>query len=206
MKTPYFKFYVKDFAFDIHGMTDAQIGKMMRALIDVYKTGENQPSFASHSIFKALHDAEASYLASCERNATNRLKTNATKPKQQSNSPPKEEKPEAKKRASKIPDDFMPDASCVRVAQEEGFTNETFNRELASFIDYWKGCGKLKPDWQATFRNWLRNGKKFNRQAPGGKRQEPKSDVEIAANVLHEMQNQNGIHGTRDGLQGDYNF
>ena len=89
-------------------MTDAQIGKMMRALIEVYKTGEIPVNLANNSIFKALHDAEAGYLASCERNITNRLKTNATKPKQQNNSPPKEDKPETKKRASKIPDDFSP--------------------------------------------------------------------------------------------------
>ena len=107
---------------------------------------------------------------------------------------------------TKIPDDFMPNETCLNVAQEEGFDNAGLNREIAKFIDYWKGTGKTRVDWQATFRNWLRNNKKYNRSNSNSKRQEPKSDVEIYAQVWSELQHEDDIRGEWGRLSGDNPF
>lgn len=109
-------------------------------------------------------------------------------------------------RATKIPEDFMPNETCLNVAQQEGYDNDSLNRELANFIDYWKGNGKTKLDWQATFRNWLRNNKKYNRSSSSGKRPEPKSDVEIYAQVLREIQHEDDIRRERGGVSGNCPF
>jgi uncharacterized protein YdaU (DUF1376 family) len=67
------------------------------------------------------------------------------------------------KRGTRIPDDFEPDASCQAVAEELLFNAPESQREFEKFVDYWKakpGRDGIKLDWQATFRNWLRNSTK----------------------------------------------
>jgi len=62
-------------------------------------------------------------------------------------------------RASRLPDDFVPDETCEAIAREHGFTRAHWQRTIDGFRDYWKaqpGGKGLKADWQATCRNWLR--------------------------------------------------
>ena len=145
-----------------------------------------------------------------ERQADDRRATTSKEDKkerkEEENIPPLVPPKRVTNKGTKIPDDFMPNETCLNVAQQEGYDNAGLNRELANFIDYWKGCGKTKSDWQATFRNWLRNNKNYNRSNSYGKRQEPKSDVEIYAQVLREIQDEDSFHGTRDGVSGDCPF
>jgi hypothetical protein len=52
--------------------------------------------------------------------------------------------------------DFEPDATTLALATSLGFTIGLERKSRAEFVDYWIGEGKLKSDWQATYRNRLR--------------------------------------------------
>ena len=99
------------------------------------------------------------------------------------------------KKETLVDENFMPNESSLNVAMQEGFNNETLNRELAKFVDYWKGNGKRKKDWQATFRNWLRNNKNFSNNNAKGQRQEPRSQLAIYAEIANELENKDNLHG-----------
>lgn len=71
------------------------------------------------------------------------------------------------KRGSRLDADFVPDQSCTDLATKLGFTRMQAQEALENFTDYWKGAAGakgVKLDWQATFRNWLRNDR--NRKGP----------------------------------------
>lgn len=77
-----------------------------------------------------------------------------------------------KPKSTRLPDDWEP----------EPLTGETLEmvavwqpgrleRELAKFRDYWKqasGRRAAKPDWQAAWRNWLRNADDWNQGKQNG--------------------------------------
>lgn len=83
--------------------------------------------------------------------------------------------PRARK-GTRIPDDWQPlaltDADATMVAS---WPAGTIEREMAKFRDFWAakaGAGGVKLDWQATWRNWLRQAderipKNANRTAIG---------------------------------------
>jgi hypothetical protein len=52
--------------------------------------------------------------------------------------------------------DFEPDSTTLALATSLGFTIGLERKSRAEFVDYWIGEGKLKSDWQATYRNRLR--------------------------------------------------
>jgi len=98
---------------------------------------------------------------------------------------PIEEKEEAKAsskksaavhRESRLPDDFEPDAQAWRLAEELRYDMRESRQAFDNFLDYWRsvpGAKGRKLDWQATFRNWLRNNrnrKPNNGKAPGTSR------------------------------------
>lgn len=72
-------------------------------------------------------------------------------------------------RGSRIPDDFVPDATYAS-AQLSDLDVEA---EAAKFCDYWRarpGKEALKLDWPATWRTWIRNAKergRYARKSPG---------------------------------------
>jgi len=73
-----------------------------------------------------------------------------------------------KKRGTRLPDDWFP-------KPEEKidmlFTPDQLQNHFDSFRDYWiskPGRDGVKLDWQATWRNWLRNSRQ-NYRSPGGK-------------------------------------
>lgn len=47
-------------------------------------------------------------------------------------------------------------------ASGQGFTDEDIARETPAMLDYFRGKGERKADWLATWRNWLRNSKKYS--------------------------------------------
>jgi uncharacterized protein YdaU (DUF1376 family) len=57
-----------------------------------------------------------------------------------------------------ISDDFQPDIEALALAGDLNIEVEPACRE---FIDYWKSTGKCFVDWQATFRNRLRQLEKY---------------------------------------------
>ncbi|EJF78200.1 hypothetical protein ME7_00191 [Bartonella birtlesii LL-WM9] len=85
------------------------------------------------------------------------------------NQPPiheQENVPEKAKRAKanrgcRLPADFEPDYD---FAIEEGLLPKRVKVEIAKFRDYWRskaGANATKIDWQATWRNWVRNSKNY---------------------------------------------
>ena len=75
------------------------------------------------------------------------------------------------KRGARLPDDWEPRSEEVAFAANEGVD---CMREVAKFRDYWRaasGQNARKLDWDAAFRNWLRNAPR------GGKRTAPASKL-----------------------------
>lgn len=70
------------------------------------------------------------------------------------------------KRGTRIPDDWQPARTKGNIEAEEGHTPEWLRNELAKFRDYWTaktGQSATKLDWQATWRNWIRNANDFQK-------------------------------------------
>lgn len=80
-------------------------------------------------------------------------------------------------RGTRIPDPFYPDASCHDLTEKLLLTIPESQTALDNFTDYWRavpGAKGVKLDWQATFRNWLRNTASRNhRGKPNGKPNRP---------------------------------
>lgn len=69
---------------------------------------------------------------------------------------PPEKPKRGPKRATRIPDDFaLTDGMAAWAKTEVPSVNAI--TETAKFIDYWRGTGKPKADWLATWRVWMRN-------------------------------------------------
>jgi hypothetical protein len=69
--------------------------------------------------------------------------------------------PTIKVRASIFPDGFEPDERAQSLATSYGLNP---HKELAAFRDHHTAKGSVFKDWQAAFRNWLRNSLKFNQR------------------------------------------
>ena len=69
-------------------------------------------------------------------------------------------------KALRLPADFTMPSDWLLFAQvERGWTLDVAKTEAASFIDYWHsqpGQKGVKLNWQATWRNWVRNSRKAN--------------------------------------------
>lgn len=86
--------------------------------------------------------------------------------------PPAVKTPQSRKRkSSQIPDDFSPPRS---IADEEGLNYE---RALEVFIDWAKGNGTVKADWERTFRNACRGW--IPERFPDSKKDESKPDLHV---------------------------
>jgi hypothetical protein len=72
---------------------------------------------------------------------------------------------ETKRTATRIPEDFWPSKELLEW-QAEHFEEVDWKLETHKFVDYWSsvsGSKGMKTDWQATWRNWIRNNKKPKR-------------------------------------------
>jgi hypothetical protein len=76
----------------------------------------------------------------------------------------------ARKRATRIPDDWKPSLEDIEFAKGLGLTDSDIVRQAARFLDFWKGKsgqGGTKVDWPATWRNWVRGeAEKLGRSPP----------------------------------------
>ncbi|WP_455466820.1 hypothetical protein [Bartonella sp. B39] len=71
-------------------------------------------------------------------------------------------------RGCRLPDDFEPDYA---FAIQEGLSPECVKVEMEKFRDYWRaktGKDATKRDWPATWRNWVRNSKDYQKNKQGG--------------------------------------
>jgi hypothetical protein len=77
--------------------------------------------------------------------------------------------PSARKRASRLPNDWVLPPEYRDFALGEKFSSDHINSEAEKFADYWRGNGVAKADWLATWRNWIRRSSEFknsNTQKP----------------------------------------
>ena len=96
----------------------------------------------------------------CEGNANHKPITNNQEPitkKIKSVCSPQADEPEKTKakRATKIPDPFLLTAEMREWAAAKAQDVNT-REETENFVDYWRGAGKPKVDWVATWRTWMR--------------------------------------------------
>ncbi|MEW5680426.1 helix-turn-helix domain-containing protein [Comamonas kerstersii] len=67
-------------------------------------------------------------------------------------------------RATALPVDFQPDDTAQKLAND---CRLNIAEQLLAFQDYHAAKGTTFKDWQAGFRTWLRNARKFDRNAQG---------------------------------------
>lgn len=68
---------------------------------------------------------------------------------------------------SQLPKNWSPSESDVRYAKEDHhLTDKDITHEAASFRDHWHSKAEVRADWSATWRNWLRNSKRFAATRP----------------------------------------
>ena len=79
---------------------------------------------------------------------------------------PKDKKTK-KERFKNLTDEFL-----ERIAKDPEFKDMDIETEVKMFADYLRSSGRTYKDYEATFRNWLRQSKKWYR--PKG-REEPKN-------------------------------
>lgn len=72
----------------------------------------------------------------------------------------------ARTRGTRLSEDFQPSEATLVALRKEGFADPLSC--LPSFRDYWAGCPGAKGrklDWDATYRNWVRNDRNRSRPA-----------------------------------------
>lgn len=124
-----------------------------------------QSSEAAHVRWeKAKENNSDEMPAQCERNASGMP---SQKPETRSQKP---EKKVLEARASRLPSDWQPTDENWSFALGEGMTVPDIETEAAKFRDYWTAKGGKdgrKLDWDATWRNWIRNRRTAKRPGTG---------------------------------------
>lgn len=91
------------------------------------------------------------------RGAPNTLGTTNTSPKAK----PSERMRAAAKRASALPTGFKPEMAGKTAAVVDGWPPGRLDDEIDAFTDYHQAKGTISKDWQASWRTWVRNSKKW---------------------------------------------
>lgn len=74
--------------------------------------------------------------------------------------------PPKKKRAVALPDGWVPSARNVEDARNANFSDEEIRDEAGHFRDHHHARGTTFKNWDAAWRTWLRNARKFGGSAP----------------------------------------
>lgn len=83
------------------------------------------------------------------------------------------------RRGHRLPDDWQPDRTPGNLKAEDGHPADWLRRELDKFRDHWAaatGKNATKLDWNAAWRNWLRNAEDF---APKGGLNAPRTAASL---------------------------
>jgi hypothetical protein len=87
------------------------------------------------------------------------------------------------KRATAVRSDWTPTEQDIAKIREEGFTEDEIRRETVKMIDHFTANGKPMKDWSATWRNWMRNSRRFAPRTPSlngaGRKAESLTDDEV---------------------------
>lgn len=65
------------------------------------------------------------------------------------------------KRKRRLSEDFKPSDKDLAWATGEGFHDVAVAGETAQFVDHWVSKGETRLDWSRTWKNWMRNSRKF---------------------------------------------
>lgn len=87
----------------------------------------------------------------------------------------------SKKNGTRLQEDFILPDSWKQFARQEGWTDSAIDREADTFRDYWvakSGQNATKRDWQATWRNWIRNNETRKGFTNGEAKQTPSLTTE----------------------------
>jgi uncharacterized protein YdaU (DUF1376 family) len=83
----------------------------------------------------------------------------------------------AKKRGPTIcPTDWTPGENTIQSLTSEGFSASQLDHARRQMVDWSRGGGKKKHDWDATFRNWVRNDRP-RATSPPRKSRDPMGDA-----------------------------
>lgn len=94
-----------------------------------------------------------------------------------------------RKRGTRIPDDWRPDADCVEYARSRGFNDEQIAEITLDFTQHFQnktGKGSTMLNWNMTWQTWVRSdmtARKFNK--PNGGRQNPGQEMQAAFDKIH---------------------
>ena len=120
--------------------------------------------------------SQPSQTVTCDANITNEQKeTPPTPPKEKTKDSPKENplrRGQKKRGLTLCPVDWKPKPKTVNELIAEGKTSQQIGAARLEMIDWSQGGGKLKRDWDATLRNWVRRDTK----PPANGRAPPASD------------------------------
>ena len=75
-----------------------------------------------------------------------------------------------KRKTTALPDDWAPSGKHHQLSMELGFTRDRTKHEAEQFRDRALAKGERYLDWDAAFRTWLRNAKKFDDRNGGAAR------------------------------------
>lgn len=111
------------------------------------------------------------------------------------------------KNGSRLSDDWVLPKAWGNWALENiaGATIETVRSQADQFRDYWvgkAGAAARKADWEATWRNWMRNAKPPSRSPPQPIAGKPRNIAEASTQLLAQMraENANTQPGTSHSL------
>lgn len=79
---------------------------------------------------------------------------------------PEDPKPAKRKRAVSLPDGWVPSDRNIEDAMKRGFSTEEINHEAEQFRNYHHAKGSTFKDWDAAWRTWLGNARKFASSRP----------------------------------------
>lgn len=79
---------------------------------------------------------------------------------------PDDPKPAKRKRAVSLPDGWVPSDRNIEDAMKRGFSTEEINHEAEQFRNYHHAKGSTFKDWDAAWRTWLGNARKFASSRP----------------------------------------
>ena len=69
-----------------------------------------------------------------------------------------------RKRKTRLPENWFLPKDWGDWALEQGLTESEIRTEAECFADYWRSKGETRADWQATWRNWIRRRRTFERR------------------------------------------
>lgn len=110
------------------------------------------------------------------------LERELEKEKNKEKTPPVSPQGGKAKRAAQLPEDFEPNETNKRLAEELGVS---LNTEFPQFCDHHRAKGSTMKDWHAAMNTWIRNAHRFgrsgNRQGQQGRKETPQERGERMA-------------------------